>query len=179
MRRSNWRIESKMRASRRKASPHAAPIVEQPANRVRSIARLFTSDVEDKPWYNDREMWPQYLTMLAAQRFNRFHLALRHRLRLPRARHRRLLSVRLSVSAVRARLQRARARNCPTPSATAIWKCCSSSASRPWRAGIAFPARPLDARLRVDRQPESELHDRRAHARKRTAPIAAMPCARC
>jgi hypothetical protein len=52
------------------------PIIEQPANRVRSIARLFTSDVEDKPWYNDREMWPRYLTMLAAQRFNRFHLAL-------------------------------------------------------------------------------------------------------
>jgi hypothetical protein len=52
------------------------PVVERPANRVRSVARLFTSDVEDKPWYNDREMWPHYLTMLAAQRFNRFHLAL-------------------------------------------------------------------------------------------------------
>jgi hypothetical protein len=52
------------------------PVVERPANRVRSVARLFTSDVEDKPWYNDREMWPRYLTMLAAQRFNRFHLAL-------------------------------------------------------------------------------------------------------
>jgi len=40
-------------------------LVEKPANRVRSITRLFTSDVEDKPWFNDREMWPQYLTMLA------------------------------------------------------------------------------------------------------------------
>src|SRR6266567_150712 len=49
-------------------------IVEQPANKVRSIARLFTSDVEDKPWYNDREMWPRYLTMLASHRFNRFDL---------------------------------------------------------------------------------------------------------
>jgi len=49
---------------------------EQPANAVRSAMRLFSSDVEDKPWYKDREMWPQYLTMLAAQRFNRFHLAL-------------------------------------------------------------------------------------------------------
>ncbi len=48
---------------------------EQPANAVRGMARLFTSDVEDKPWYNDREMWPAYLTMLATQRFNRFHLA--------------------------------------------------------------------------------------------------------
>ncbi|MEK7405840.1 MAG: hypothetical protein AAB225_12090 [Acidobacteriota bacterium] len=51
------------------------PIVERPANTVRSVARLFSSDVEDKPWYNDREMWPRYLTMLAAQRFNRFHLS--------------------------------------------------------------------------------------------------------
>ena len=51
------------------------PINEQPANTVRSVTRLFCSDVEDKPWYNDREMWPRYLTMLAAQRFNRFNLA--------------------------------------------------------------------------------------------------------
>ena len=48
---------------------------ERPANAVRSVTRLFTSDVEDKPWYNDREMWPRYLTMLAGQRFNRFNLA--------------------------------------------------------------------------------------------------------
>lgn len=51
------------------------PVFEHAANRVRSIARLFTSEVEDKPWYNDREMWPAYLTMLAAQRFNRFNLS--------------------------------------------------------------------------------------------------------
>ena len=50
-------------------------VVEEPANKVRGVARLFTSDVEDKPWYNDREMWPRYLTMLAAQRFNRFNLS--------------------------------------------------------------------------------------------------------
>ncbi|HEY1946916.1 MAG TPA: hypothetical protein VGG97_07920 [Bryobacteraceae bacterium] len=51
------------------------PVVESPANSVRSVTRLFTSDVEDKPWYNDREMWPRYLSMLASQRFNRFNLA--------------------------------------------------------------------------------------------------------
>jgi hypothetical protein len=50
-------------------------IAERPANQVRSMTRLFTSDVEDKPWYNDREMWPRYLSMLATQRFNRFNLA--------------------------------------------------------------------------------------------------------
>src|ERR1035437_3875691 len=53
----------------------AAPIAERPANAIRSVTRLFTSDVEDKPWYNDREMWPRYLTMLTAQRFNRFNLS--------------------------------------------------------------------------------------------------------
>lgn len=52
------------------------PIVERPANAVRSLTRLFVSDIEDKPWYNDREMWPRYLTMLATQRYNRFNLSL-------------------------------------------------------------------------------------------------------
>ena len=65
---------------RHAADPLAAlavpkPVTERPANTVRSVTRLFTSDVEDKPWYNDREMWPAYLSMLAAQRFNRFNLA--------------------------------------------------------------------------------------------------------
>lgn len=52
------------------------PVAEQPFNQVRSVARLFVSDVEDKPWFYDREMWPPYFSMLASQRFNRFHLAL-------------------------------------------------------------------------------------------------------
>ena len=52
------------------------PVVERPANLIRSLSRLFVSDIEDKPWYNDREMWKQYLTMLATQRFNRFNLSL-------------------------------------------------------------------------------------------------------
>ena len=49
--------------------------VEQPANEVRSNSRLFCSDVEDKPWFNDPAMWPEYFDMLATQRFNRFNLA--------------------------------------------------------------------------------------------------------
>ena len=52
------------------------PIVEQPANTIRSLNRLFVSEIEDKPWFNDREMWKQYLTMIATQRFNRFNLSL-------------------------------------------------------------------------------------------------------
>lgn len=52
------------------------PVVEQPANSVRSIARLFTSEVEDKGWFHDRAFWQRYLSMLATQRFNRFSLTL-------------------------------------------------------------------------------------------------------
>jgi hypothetical protein len=51
------------------------PVSERPVNSVRSVARLFTSDVTDKAWFNDREMWPAYFEMLASQRFNRFQLA--------------------------------------------------------------------------------------------------------
>lgn len=51
------------------------PLAEHPANQVRSITRLFVSEVQDKPWFNDHEMWRRYLTMLATQRFNRFNLA--------------------------------------------------------------------------------------------------------
>jgi len=50
-------------------------IAEQPANSIRSLNRLFVSDVEDKPWFNDRSMWPPYLTHIATQRFNRFSLS--------------------------------------------------------------------------------------------------------
>lgn len=48
---------------------------ERPANAIRSIQRLFTSEIEDKPWFYDREMWPRYLAMLAENRFNRFNLS--------------------------------------------------------------------------------------------------------
>ncbi len=57
------------------ALPLGAAVVERPANRIRSVTRCFVSDVEDKPWYQDRAFWPPYLSMLAAQRFNRFSLA--------------------------------------------------------------------------------------------------------
>ncbi|HEY1800833.1 MAG TPA: hypothetical protein VGG46_07855 [Terriglobales bacterium] len=50
-------------------------IAEEPFNQVRSIGKLFSSDVEDKPWFNDREMWPAYFAMLAAQRINRFNFS--------------------------------------------------------------------------------------------------------
>lgn len=52
------------------------PVVQKPANQVRSVARLFASEVEDKSWFNDRVFWQRYLTELATQRFNRFSLTL-------------------------------------------------------------------------------------------------------
>lgn len=51
-------------------------VVERPANAVRSVMRLFASDVEDLGWFHDREFWTSYLDELATQRFNRFNLAL-------------------------------------------------------------------------------------------------------
>jgi hypothetical protein len=51
------------------------PLLERPANPVRSVMRVFASDREDKIWFNDRDFWQRYLSLLAAQRFNRFNLA--------------------------------------------------------------------------------------------------------
>lgn len=53
----------------------ASPIEEAPANEVRSVSRYFCSEIEDKPWYYDRQFWPAYLDTLIASRFNRFSLA--------------------------------------------------------------------------------------------------------
>ncbi|MBV9171368.1 MAG: hypothetical protein JOZ81_14925 [Chloroflexi bacterium] len=51
-------------------------IVQRPANPVRGVARLFVSEVEDKPWFYDRDAWRRYLGTLAGHRFNRVQLAL-------------------------------------------------------------------------------------------------------
>ena len=57
-----------------RALAQPGPIVETPFNAVRAIGRPFVSDVEDKPWYDDRSFWPAYFGMLARERVNRFHL---------------------------------------------------------------------------------------------------------
>jgi hypothetical protein len=49
-------------------------VIESPCNPVRSIGRIFCSDIQDKPWFYDRDMWPEYFSMLATHRFNRFSL---------------------------------------------------------------------------------------------------------
>jgi hypothetical protein len=53
-----------------------ASIVEEPANAVRSAARVFASELNDKPWFHDEGFWRRYLSMLVSQRFNRFSLTL-------------------------------------------------------------------------------------------------------
>jgi hypothetical protein len=52
------------------------PIAGRPANEVRSVTRLFCSEVEDPTWFRDEGFWRRYLAMLVAQRFNRFSLTL-------------------------------------------------------------------------------------------------------
>lgn len=49
-------------------------IVERPANPVRSVARSFASEADDKPWLHDEAFWRRYLSMVVAQRFNRVNL---------------------------------------------------------------------------------------------------------
>jgi hypothetical protein len=51
-------------------------IEEAPANRVRSVARSFCSEIEDKAWFYDRDFWRLYLDNLIACRFNRFNFFL-------------------------------------------------------------------------------------------------------
>ena len=51
-------------------------VAECPFNSIRGVGRIFCSDIQDKPWFYDRQMWPAYFSMLATQRFNRFSLNL-------------------------------------------------------------------------------------------------------
>ena len=53
----------------------AEAIEERPANDVRCVSRYFCSELEDKPWYYDKDFWRGYLDALVAARFNRFCLA--------------------------------------------------------------------------------------------------------
>ena len=48
---------------------------ENPANEVRSVARAFCSEVEDKPWFYSKDFWSSYLDAVVASRFNRFNFA--------------------------------------------------------------------------------------------------------
>ncbi|WP_422026646.1 hypothetical protein [Roseovarius sp.] len=52
------------------------PLVGEPATRVRSLSKCFSSEVEDLPWFRDRDGWQAYLDELVTHRFNRLTLTL-------------------------------------------------------------------------------------------------------
>jgi hypothetical protein len=54
----------------------STPVVEITPNKVRSVARAFLSEIEDKAWFYDRDFWNDYLDTLTFARFNRFNFAL-------------------------------------------------------------------------------------------------------
>jgi hypothetical protein len=70
-----YELADRVRHAPQSAFVFAKPVAERPANPVRSIMRQFVSEQYDKPWFYDRQMWPRYFAMLAAERFNRFDLA--------------------------------------------------------------------------------------------------------
>ncbi len=47
------------------------PVIERPASRTRSVMRHFVSELEDKPWFYDKDYWHAYLDMLVYSRINR------------------------------------------------------------------------------------------------------------
>ena len=51
------------------------PVIEKPASRTRSIIRQFSSELEDKPWFYNKEYWGAYLNMLVSSRLNRLSFA--------------------------------------------------------------------------------------------------------
>ena len=54
----------------------SGPMIEITPNKVRSVARAFLSEIEDKAWFYDRTFWRDYLDTLISARFNRFNFAL-------------------------------------------------------------------------------------------------------
>ena len=52
----------------------STPMIRSPRATVRSVSRCFSSEIEDKPWFQDKEGWRQYLDMLVSNRFNRVAL---------------------------------------------------------------------------------------------------------
>lgn len=70
-------LADRVRHAERAEEPFGAlPFAESPTARVRSMARLFCSEAEDKVWFYDKRQWRLYLDMLATNRFNRFSLTL-------------------------------------------------------------------------------------------------------
>ena len=145
------------------------PVSEQPANAIRSVSRGFNSDVEDKPWYQDRNFWPPTsrcwrrtgstasilhsasATILPpALRDTYFYFAYPFLVSVPGydVRAVPLPDAERDLNLDHAEIHQRR-----------------SGAARP-----AIPARPLDACLPMDGQSAGELHHQRPHAGNTQAP---------
>lgn len=69
-------VEARLLADGLAGLQHGFQESQSPSTPLRGIQRNFSSVHEDSPWFHDRTFWIEYLDNLAAQRFNRFQLAL-------------------------------------------------------------------------------------------------------
>lgn len=59
----------------KEALEFSAPVIERPASRTRSILKGFSSEIEDKVWFYDKEYWAAYLDTLVYSRINRLNFS--------------------------------------------------------------------------------------------------------
>ncbi len=141
------------------------PTVETAANRIRSVARLFASDIEDKPWFRDKAFWKDYLTMLARERFNRFNLTLG--LGYDFARQVRdayfYFAYPFFLAVPNYDVRAVGLSDGERDENLTLLKFISDEAAR---RGARFSIGHLDAHLSLDRQPRREFYDRRAQCRQ-------------
>lgn len=60
----------------RAALEFSSTVLEKPASKTRSVLRNFSSEVEDKVWFYDKEYWTDYLDTLAYSRINRLNFSM-------------------------------------------------------------------------------------------------------
>jgi hypothetical protein len=51
------------------------PVIERPASRTRSVLKGFSSEIEDKVWFYDKDYWMAYLDTLVYSRINRLNFS--------------------------------------------------------------------------------------------------------
>jgi len=51
------------------------PVIERPASRTRSVLKGFSSEIEDKVWFYDKDYWTAYLDTLVYSRINRLNFS--------------------------------------------------------------------------------------------------------
>lgn len=59
----------------RQALEFTEPVIEKPNSKTRSVLRNFSSELEDKPWFYDKQYWIKYFDLLVYSRINRFNFS--------------------------------------------------------------------------------------------------------